>query len=84
MNALVIALLTAGSTFAAVFPLMKSGAARLGRSPVPVIEVEATKACRRISMPIIRSVQIIRAPNHQGLRLCGSTRNRPCVRRRWH
>ncbi len=76
MNALLIALLTAGSTFVAIFPLMHSRASRLGRVVEPVIETALTKACRR------NVVTIVRAPKHRGLQWCGSSRRRPCIRRR--
>lgn len=74
MNALLIALLTAGSTFAAVFPLMKT---KLARPAIPVIEVAATKACRHQVITVIRPPR-----NHRGAQWCGSTRKRPCIRRR--
>lgn len=78
MIALMVALLTAGSTFAAVFPLVTSQAPKVAQlmGKQPVVQVGVGKVCRRITL--------IKAPPRgvvvQG---CSSARKRPCPRRRW-
>lgn len=71
MMAVLVALLTASSTFAAVWPLMQREVPSLLRgAPGPAA---LTRACRRI---IIIKPQ--RGTVQQG---CSSARKRPCVRR---
>lgn len=79
MIAALVALLTAGSTFAAIFPIMRAEAPRLGFVLRGVAESRARteKACRRIV--------IVKTPPPRGTVThgCSSARKRPCVRRRY-
>lgn len=79
MIALLVATLTASSTLAALWPLMRSEVPRFefvirGRS-----EVEPThKTCRRMTITVIRGT-----PQPGTItKGCSSARKRPCVRRR--
>lgn len=78
MIAALIAVLTATSTFAAVFPLMRGEAHRVGVVARGALASTARleKACRRIMI-----VKPKPAPGTvtQG---CSSARRRPCIRRR--
>lgn len=78
MMAILVAVLTASTTFVAVFPFMKAQAPRvaqlMGRSPV--IELGVSKACRRIEL-------IRKPPRGTVVQGCSSARKRPCPRRRW-
>jgi|JI8StandDraft_1071087.scaffolds.fasta_scaffold456973_2 hypothetical protein len=67
MMAVLVALLTASSTFAAVWPLMREAPA----------SAALTRACRRIT---IIKVLPPRGTVQQG---CSSARKRACVRRRY-
>lgn len=69
MMAVLVALLTASSTFAAVWPLME-------REVLPA-STALTRACRRIT--IIKTLPQ-RGTVQQG---CSSARKRACVRRRY-
>lgn len=71
MMAVLVALLTASSAFAAVWPLME----REVRSTPAATAL--SRACRRIT---IIKVQPQRGTVQQG---CSSARKRPCVRRRY-
>ncbi|MBM4778342.1 MAG: hypothetical protein GQE15_11625 [Archangiaceae bacterium] len=75
MMALLVALLTASSTFAAVWPLMEREVPALLKG-VPA-STALTRACHRIT--IIKTLPQ-RGTVQQG---CSSARKRPCVRRRY-
>ncbi|MDP3238166.1 MAG: hypothetical protein Q8S33_19085 [Myxococcales bacterium] len=80
MIALIVAALTASSTLAALWPLMRSDLPRLDlvrRSPSPV--VHAPHKARRFT-----TITVIRTTPKPGAvtKGCSSARKRPCVRRR--
>ena len=80
MIPLFVAMLTASSTFAALWPLMRSEVPRFefvmrSRSAV---EPTTQKTCRRM-----QQITIIRTPKPGTVtKGCSSARKRPCVRRR--
>lgn len=74
MMAVLVALLTASSTFAAVWPLMEREVPALLKS-VPA-STALTRACRRITIKVLPQ----RGSVQQG---CSSARKRACVRRRY-
>jgi hypothetical protein len=78
MMAILVAVLTASTTFAAVFPFMKAQGPRVAQlmRKSAAIELGVSKACRKIEI-------IKRPPRGTVVQGCSSARKRPCPRRRW-